>query len=82
MTANINIESVYDTANYKMEEPYNIKYRAETDTDSTVDENGAVSLNGTGDVKVVMYGDNGDVTDVTYGVYETPEEIKVYNQAF
>lgn len=81
MTANINIESVYDTANYKMEEPYNIKYRAETDTDSTVDENGAVSLNGTGDVKVVMYGDNGDVTDVTYGVYETPEEIKVYNQA-
>ena len=28
-----------------------------------------------------MYGDNGDVTDVTYGVYETPEEIKVYNQA-
>lgn len=81
MTANINIESVYDTANYKMEEPYNIKYRVETDTDSTVDENGAVSLNGTGDVKVVMYGDNGDVTDVTYGVYETPEEIKVYNQA-
>lgn len=70
MTANINIESVYDTANYKMEEPYNIKYRAETDTDSTVDENGAVSLNGTGDVKVVMYGDNGDVADVTYGVYE------------
>ena len=42
MTANINIESVYDTANYKMEEPYNIKYRADTDTDSTVDENGAV----------------------------------------
>lgn len=81
MTANINIESVYDTANYKMKEPYNIKYRAETDTDSTVDENGAVSLNGTGDVKVVMYGDNGDVADVTYGVYETPEEIKVYNQA-
>lgn len=81
MTANINIESVYDTANYKMEEPYNIKYRADTDTDSTVDENGAVSLNGTGDVKVVMYGDNGDVADVTYGVYETPEEIKVYNQA-
>ena len=81
MTANIKIESVYDTANYKMEEPYNIKYRVETDTDSTVDENGAVSLNGTGDVKVVMYGDNGDVTDVTYGVYETPEEIKVYNQA-
>ena len=28
-----------------------------------------------------MYGDNGDVADVTYGVYETPEEIKVYNQA-
>ena len=81
MTANINIESVYDTANYKMEEPYNIKYRAETDTDSTVDENGTVLLNGTGDVKVVMYGDNGDVADVTYGVYETPEEIKVYNQA-
>ena len=81
MTANINIESVYDTSNYKMEEPYNIKYRAETDTDSTVDENGTVSLNGTGDVKVVMYGDNGDVADVTYGVYETPEEIKVYNQA-
>ena len=81
MTANINIESVCDTANYKMEEPYNIKYRMETDTDSTVDENGTVSLNGTGDVKVVMYGDNGDVADVTYGVYETPEEIKVYNQA-
>lgn len=81
MTMNIEIESVYDTSNYKMEEPYGIKFRAETDTDTEVDESGNVNFSGTGNVKIVMYTNDGDVTDTTYSVYENPEEIKIYNQA-
>ncbi len=81
MGTSIKIESAYDTANYKMEEPYNIKFRAETNTDSTVDENGNLYLRGTGDVKVIMYSDGGDVQTKLYNVYKTPEEIKIYNQA-
>ncbi|MCD8180802.1 MAG: S-layer homology domain-containing protein [Firmicutes bacterium] len=81
MSAKIDIESAYDTANYKMEEPYNVQYRVETDTQSTVDGSGYVYLNGTGDVNVTLYGDAGDVATRTYSVFETPEEIKIYNQA-
>lgn len=81
MTTKIDIDSMYDTANYKMEEPYNVKYRIDTTSDSTVDENGYIALNGTGDVYVTLYGDSGDVASKTYGVYETPDEIKIFNQA-
>lgn len=81
MGTSIKIESAYDTANYKMEEPYNIKFRAETSTDSTIDESGNLYLSGTGDVNIIMYSDDGDVQTKLYNVYETPEEIKIYNEA-
>lgn len=81
MSTKIEIESIYDTGNYRMEEPYNVKFRLETDTDSEIDADGNLSLRGTGDVNVVFYGDEGDVTSLMYGVYENPEEIKVYNTA-
>lgn len=81
MSTRVEIESMYDTGNYKMSEPYNIKFRVDTDTDSEIDENGNLTLRGTGDVNVVLYGDNGDVASRMYGVYENPEEIKVYNTA-
>ncbi len=81
MSTQIEIESVYDTGNYKMNEPYNIKFRVDTNTDSQIDENGNLTLSGTGDVNVVLYSDNGDIMSRMYGVYESPEEIKVYNTA-
>ena len=81
MSTKIEIESIYDTGNYRMEEPYNVKFRLETDTDSEIDADGNLSLRGTGDVNVVFYGDEGDVMSLMYGVYENPEEIKVYNTA-
>lgn len=80
MSTKLEVESVYDTANYKMEN-YNIAYRMETDTKSSVDEYGYVYLNGTGAVNVVVESDGADVAAKTFTVYETPEEIKVYNQA-
>ncbi len=79
-TAKIDIESAYDTANYKMED-YNIEYRTETDTGSYADDDGYVVLNGAGEVNVVLYGEGGDVASRLYSVYETPDEIKIYNQA-
>lgn len=81
MSTQIEIESVYDTANYQMQEPYGLSYRADTATDSTVNDEGYLQLSGTGDVNVVLYSDNGDVATRLYSVFETPEEIKIYNQA-
>lgn len=81
MTEDIEIESVYDTANYKMEEPYNITYDIDTETSSVMDEYGNVYLSGTGDVYVVLYGEEGYITSKLFNVYETPDEIKLFNQA-
>lgn len=80
MSAKVDIESVYDTANYKMEN-YEIEFRAETDTESVIDSDGYLYLNGTGGVNVVVSAEGTDVASRMYGVYESPEEIKVYNQA-
>ncbi len=80
MSTKLDIDSVYDTANYKMEE-YDIQFRVDTDTGSSIDDEGYLYLNGTGLVDVVLYNDNGDITTRTYSVFETPEEIKIYNQA-
>ncbi len=80
MSTKLEVESVYDTSNYKMDN-YNIAYRMETDTQSSVDEYGYVYFNGTGLANVVVDCDGTDVATKTFAVYETPEEIKVYNQA-
>ncbi len=81
MSTQLEIESIYDSANYRMEEMSNIGFRAETDTDTIVDSDGYVYFDGTGIVNVIIYGNNGDITSQVYSVFETPEEIKVYNQA-
>lgn len=81
MNTRIEIESVYDTANYQMSEPYGLKFRTDTSTESTVNDEGYLYLDGTGDVNVVIYSDSGDVVSKLYTVFETPDEIKIYNQA-
>ncbi|MCH5211319.1 MAG: S-layer homology domain-containing protein [Oscillospiraceae bacterium] len=82
MDASMTITSAYDTANYKMEPPYNdLHFRVDTDTDSTIDDDGNLHLEGEGVVNAVVYGSNGDLISRVYTVYETPEEIKIYNQA-
>ncbi len=81
MTTSISIESVYDTANYKMDMPYNIEYRLDTDTDSTIDNDGVITLKGEGEATAVIYAGNGDLKSALYTVYETPDEIRLYNEA-
>ena len=82
MSTKINITSVYDTANYKMEAPYEgLHFRVDTDTESSIDDEGYLYLNGTGTVNAVAYGEVGDIVTRVYSVYETPEEIRIYNQA-
>jgi len=81
MSTKLEVEGIYDTSNYKTENYSHIGYRTETDTQSSVDDFGYVYLNGTGLVNVIVDCDGTDVATKTYKVYETPEEIKVYNQA-
>ena len=81
MSTVVEVESVYDTANYKMEQPWGLTMRVDTSTGSTIDDSGYLQLSGTGDVNVVVSGSGGDVVSRLYNVYETPEEIKVFNQA-
>lgn len=81
MSTVVEVESVYDTANYKMEQPWGLTMRVDTETGSTIDDSGYLQLLGTGDVNVVISGSGGDVASRLYNVYETPEEIKVFNQA-
>lgn len=81
MSSKIEIESMYDTANYRMDEPYNLDFRAETDTDSYIDSDGYIIFNGSGLVNIIMSGDDGDVASEIYTTYESPEEIKIYNEA-
>ncbi len=80
MSTQISVEGVYDTSNYKMDN-YGITYRMETDTMSSVDESGYVYFDGTGLVNVIAQCNGIDVATKTYAIYETPEEIKIYNQA-
>ncbi|MBQ2670179.1 MAG: S-layer homology domain-containing protein [Clostridia bacterium] len=81
MSSKIEIESMYDTGNFKMEEPYNIDFRAETDTGSYIDEDGYIIFNGSGIVEIIMSGEYGDVASAIYTTYESPDEIKIFNQA-
>lgn len=81
MSTVVEVESVYDTANYKMEDMSGLTMGVDTETASTIDDSGYLQLLGTGDVNVVISGSGGDVASRLYNVYETPEEIKVFNQA-
>ena len=81
MSSKIEIESMYDTANYEMYEPYNIDFRAETETGSYIDDDGYIIFDGSGIVNIIMSGADGDVASEMYTTYESPEEIKIFNQA-
>ena len=73
------IASVYDTANYKIENP-TFKYSIENrdGAKSTVDNEGVITFDGSGTVILSITGGEANETR-EYRVYETPEEIRVYN---
>lgn len=75
------VDSVYDTHNYKMDAPHNVTYSAENydGAHSAVDENGVVTFGGTGTVKITVNADNAS-TETYFNSYETPDEIKIYNE--
>lgn len=81
MTKKITVDSVYDTGNYRIENP-EIKYAVQNsrDTNCTVDENGVVSFAGTGAVTVSIICGNAAIAK-DYNVFETPEYMKIYNSA-
>lgn len=81
MTKELNVLSVYDTSNYKIENPdYRYELLNGDGADCYIDENGTISFKGTGAVSVnVVSGDA--VKTLNYYVYETPDELKVYNSA-
>lgn len=64
-TAKVEIESAYDTNNYKMSDLSSIQIEAEN---ADVDENGIVIFNQTGDARVRIYG----------GIFEKTYNIKVH----
>lgn len=75
------IDSVYDTHNYKMESAHNVSYTAENYDNgrTTVDENGLVSFEGTGTVKITVTADDASA-ETYFNSYESPDEIKLYNE--
>ena len=78
----IEVESVYDTHNYRMDNLSSVWYTAEnyTDSKSTVDQNGLVKMGGTGTVKVTVSSDYTNA-ETYYNSYEHPDEIKIYNES-
>lgn len=80
-TEQIIAQSVYDTHNYRMDLS-NVWYTAENydNGQSTVDENGLVHMNGTGTVKITVSSDYTSA-ETYYNSYETPDEIKIYNES-
>lgn len=78
----LEVESVYDTHNYRMDNLSSVWYTAENYTDgkSTVDENGLVKMSGTGTVKVTVSSDYTSA-ETYYNSYENPDEIRIYNES-
>ncbi|MCC8169257.1 MAG: hypothetical protein LIO59_02620, partial [Oscillospiraceae bacterium] len=68
--------------NYRMDGLENVWYTAENydGGQSTVDDTGLVSLNGTGTVKITVSSDYTN-TQTYYNSYETPDEIRIYNES-
>ena len=74
--------SVYDTGNYKMDGLTGVTYTADNreSAASEVDQNGYVTFKGTGTTYINVTGESYSKT-FDFAVYETPEEIRVYNEA-
>ncbi len=79
MTHKTEVTSVYDTANYKIENP-SLTYSIENSggAECAVDENGVISFAGTGTAILNITGGEAHETR-EYRVYESPEEIRIYN---
>lgn len=80
MKTDIQINSVYDTHNYRMEKYGRVKYTAENEGNgaSVTDKNGTVTFAGQGGVKITA--SIGDArADMYFESYETPDEIRIYN---
>ena len=79
MTHKAEILSVYDTANYKMENP-KLTYTIENGSGArcSVDADGVIRFEGEGTAVLRVTGGEAGISR-EYKVYETPEEIRVYN---
>lgn len=80
MTEQIEIGSVYDTHNYKMEIPDDIRYGINNleNGESIVDENGMITFMGTGSADVTVKTGDALVQERFYS-YRTPDMIKIYD---
>lgn len=79
----INITSLYDTANYKMDNISNIKLAlsGEGASSSYVDDTNVIHFEGTGPVNVHYTYDGESIYSEQYETYETPDDIKIYDES-
>lgn len=78
----MNIVSVYDTSNYKMDGLQNADITVENPNggESYIDEDNVVHFEGTGDAIVNIVTENGVIYSEHYASFETPEDIILYDQ--
>ncbi len=76
----MNIVSVYDTGNYKLDGLQNAEIRLENDGGSSyIDSDNVIHFEGTGTVYVNVVTENGIIYSEQYASYETPDDIKLYD---
>lgn len=76
----MNIVSVYDTGNYKLDGLQNAEIRLENDGGSSyIDSDNVIHFEGTGIVYVNVVTENGIIYSEQYASYETPDDIKLYD---
>ena len=78
----MNVVSVYDTGNYKMDSLRNAEITVENEREgkSYIDGDNVVHFEGTGAARVNVVTENGIIYSEQYASFETPEDIKVYDQ--
>ena len=74
--------SVFDTGNYKMDSLTGISFSVENsgDADATVTDDGLISFNGNGKVKVTASGERYNKT-FSFEVFEKPQDLRILNEA-
>ncbi len=76
----MNIVSVYDTGNYKLDGLQNAEIRLENYGGSSyIDSDNVIHFEGTGTVYVNVVTENGIIYSEQYASYETPDDIKLYD---
>lgn len=81
-TISLTPTAVYDTGNFKMDGLKNVSFSVENtkDAKTTVDDSGFVTLKGTGHSVVSVTGKSYHKT-FSFEVYETPDEIRIFDEA-